>query len=90
MLGWSKKKHSKSLYIFGAAVQTDVFGITNGCLVREKLIAQIFIWLYEPNEAIVNPTKQLGRHKKSYIFYYQKENLFYLGAYLNLWEEIIF
>lgn len=90
MLGWSKKKHSKLLCIFGAAVPTGVFGITNCCLVREKLTALTFIGLYEPNKAIVSAGKQPGKHKETYTFYSQKENPFSLGAYLSLWEEIIF
>lgn len=61
-----------------------VFGITNGCLVREKLTTQTFIRLYEPNIGRVSPGKQPGKHKETYTFYYQKENLFSLG------EEIIF
>ena len=62
-----------------------IFGITNGYLVREKLTAQTFIGLYEPNKAIVSPGKQQSRHKETfYTFYYQKENLFSLGAYLSL------
>lgn len=67
-----------------------VFGVTNSCLVREELTAWTFIGLYEPDKAIVSPGKQPGRHRETYTFYYQKENLFSLGAYLNLWEEIIF
>lgn len=61
MVDRSKKKHSKSLSIFGAAVSMGVFGIPNRCFIRKKLtqkLAQTFMGLYEPNRTLVSPDKK--------------------------------